>query len=191
MEVWKQFRDTDYEVSSFGKIRSLNYLGHGRTQELKQQKDQKGYLRCRVYVDGKRITLKMHRAVAQTFIPNPLEKQEVNHIDGDKTNNRVDNLEWVTPKENVKHAYDSGLKELTREKCRQMGKKYGQTTARLLVADKMTPVVAVRLSDGTEKEYESQAAAASATKTFQGNINKVLKGIRKSANGYAFFYKRG
>ena len=75
----------------------------------KPQLDSKGYLRVQVYVDGKAVTEKMHRLVARHFIPNPDNKPQVNHIDGDKTNNYVENLGWVTNKENFDHALSNGL----------------------------------------------------------------------------------
>ena len=65
----------------------------------------------RVNINGKAVSI--HRAVARHFIPNPNNKPCINHIDGNKTNNSVDNLEWVTNGENMQHAYDTGLKKRT------------------------------------------------------------------------------
>lgn len=75
----------------------------------KPQLDSKGYLRVQIYVGGKPVTEKVHRLVARHFIPNPDNKPQVNHIDGDKTNNYIENLEWVTNKENSDHAMSNGL----------------------------------------------------------------------------------
>jgi predicted DNA-binding protein YlxM (UPF0122 family) len=69
----------------------------------------KGYVRFRICVNGKSKNLSLHRIVAETFIPNPENKPEVNHIDGNKLNNTVENLEWNTRKENADHAYRTGL----------------------------------------------------------------------------------
>ena len=71
--------------------------------------DKKGYLLCNLYLNGKRKQHKIHRLVALTFIPNPENKPQVNHIDGNKSNNHISNLEWASPKENIKHAWNSGL----------------------------------------------------------------------------------
>ena len=76
---------------------------------LSQFPDKKGYLQCNLCHDGKRKRHRIHRLVALTFIPNPENKPQVNHIDGNKANNHIDNLEWASAKENTNHAWDSGL----------------------------------------------------------------------------------
>lgn len=191
-EIWKAVEGTNgrYEVSNTGKVRSMNYGGHnGVVREMRPTKDYKGYMRVRITRAGKSTTVKVHREIAKAFIPNPQNKPEVNHINGDKTDNRVENLEWVTASENTSHAYNSGLKEETRERCRQMGATVGRKALAIDRENRKTPVTAVRLSDGATFEYSSQAEAAAETKTPQGNIHKVLNGKRKSANGYRFVYK--
>ena len=191
MDIWKVIEGTEgrYEVSNTGKIRSLNYLGHGTTKELALTRDEKGYLRVRIYVDGVRKTVRVHRVVAETFIPNPYEKPEVNHKDGNKENNCDWNLEWTTERENTLHAYRSGLKEKTREHCRKMGLSVGKEILRKSREARKTPVIAIRLEDGAVFEYNSQAEASEKTGALQPNINKVLSGDRKSANGFVFRYK--
>ena len=190
-EIWKPIEGTGgvYEVSNTGKVRSLNYLGHGITRELAIAKDQKGYLRTRIYRNGQRVTIKVHREVAKAFIPNPEQKPEVNHIDGNKENNRVDNLEWATASENVQHAYNAGLKEKTRERCRLMGSTAGRKALDEIREKQKTPVVAIKISNGALFEFESQAEAAEKAGTLQPNIHKVLTGKRKSAGGFLFRYR--
>ena len=67
-----------------------------------------GYKRFRYTIEGHRYNFKVHRLVAETFIPNPLGKPHVNHIDGDRSNNSVENLEWCTRSENMRHAMKMG-----------------------------------------------------------------------------------
>lgn len=94
-----------YEVSNIdGKIRSLSYSGHGKVQLLKPNKAKKGYYSIGLSKDGKVKRFYVHRIVAEVFIPNPHGYPEVNHLDEDKTNNSVDNLEWVTHKNNAAYS---------------------------------------------------------------------------------------
>lgn len=91
---------------------TVDYIGnvYGNTgKRLRPAKDKKGYLRVGLMIHGKLCTKKVHRLIAEAFIPNPQNKPCVNHIDGNKENNWVSNLEWVTYKENTKHAIDNGL----------------------------------------------------------------------------------
>lgn len=106
MEIWKTIIEyPNYEVSSEGRIRNTKT---GRV--LKFGKTKTGYLQVVLYKDRKAKYFKVHRLVASIFIPNPENKPQVNHINGIKTDNRVENLEWSTNSENQKHAYRTGLK---------------------------------------------------------------------------------
>lgn len=93
-----------YQVSSAGKVRSIRY----GLKVLKQRIKKTGYVDVNFSVNGVRKVFLVHRLVAETFLGKPKNK-EVNHIDGNKLNNRLENLNWVTHSENIKHAYDSGL----------------------------------------------------------------------------------
>lgn len=99
MENWK-FINANYEVSDKGNIKSVNYRGTGKSAIRKQSISKNGYMRVILSDNGKNKTYFVHRLVAAAFIPNPDNKQQVDHINGNLTDNRVCNLRWVTPKEN-------------------------------------------------------------------------------------------
>ena len=102
-ETWKCIEGLNgsYEISSLGRIYS-NVCE--RLLSLKPHK-RYGYVYLPLGEKGKRISFRVHRLVAQAFVPNPENKKEVNHINKDKSDNRVENLEWVTGWENAKHKY--------------------------------------------------------------------------------------
>jgi len=97
------FNEPHYAVTTEGHVLSFKY---GKRRTLKPTPDSHGYLT--VSVGGK--LLRIHRLVALAFLPNPDDKEQVNHKDGNKMNNHRDNLEWCTSGENLKHALDTGLR---------------------------------------------------------------------------------
>jgi hypothetical protein len=105
MEVWKNIFN-DYAISNIGNLKSLKY---GKEKLLKLQKDEKGYLKANLLINGKAVRCRIHRLVAMAFIPNTENKEQVNHINGVKDDNRVENLEWATNLENIRHAYKNNL----------------------------------------------------------------------------------
>lgn len=99
-----------YMITSFGVVVSSAKIQNGYKEIAKKQIiDNRGYYRVSLGKDGLKITKKVHRLVAEAFIPNPNKYKEVNHIDGNKLNNHVDNLEWCTRSHNVLHAFNNGL----------------------------------------------------------------------------------
>ena len=114
-EIWKDIKGFEglYQVSNYGLVRSLRD-NHGRARELilKPKMNRGGYLYVALWKDGKSMTCRIHRLVAEAFLPNPLGLPQVNHIDEDKTNNRVENLEWCDVKYSVN--YGTGVERRSR-----------------------------------------------------------------------------
>jgi hypothetical protein len=114
-EQWKAIAECngEYYISDHGRVKSMKF---GKERILKPFPNTRGYLI--VFVAGKwekqRCNL-IHQLVAKTFLPNPESKPQVNHKDGNKLNNSVTNLEWMTHQENIQHAWDTGLFEEKRK----------------------------------------------------------------------------
>lgn len=170
---WKQIVDfPKYEVSNYGEIR------HIATGYIKsQRKDLFGYMVVALSIANKKVKLvKVHRLVAQAFIPNPDNKPQVNHIDGDKTNNCIENLEWATAKENIQHCYRVlGYK----------GSHYGKLgkdneQARIVLQIKNNQIIA---------EFYGLREAAESVNKGCSHIGECCLGRRKSAYGYKWKYK--
>lgn len=120
IEIWKDIKGYEgfYKINKGGSVKSLkrykkaklNSKSLVRERIMKQQRTKDGYPVVTLTKDYHSKTMRVHRLVCETFTPNPFNKKEVNHINGIKTDNNVCNLEWVTRFENVKHAWETGLK---------------------------------------------------------------------------------
>ena len=178
MENWKPIKGLEglYEVSDTGKVRSLprttlykdGRVGIHKGRERKQQLNKKGYLAIDLSVESKQVRRLVHRLVAEAFIPNPDNKEQVNHIDGNKQNNHVDNLEWTTNEENALHANDNLLKDKFR---------------RAKEVEQVTP------EGDSINTYRSLYNAAAAVGGDAYKISLVCRGKRKSHKGYNWKFK--
>lgn len=125
-EIWKPITGYEgkYEVSNQGRVKSLSRtICCGRNKRTVRNVGERiistknishGYKKTDLFKGNIRKQFFVHRLVAYAFVPNPLKKPNVNHLDGNKLNNRAENLEWVTQKENIHHAMASGLKKSLR-----------------------------------------------------------------------------
>lgn len=120
-ELWKPLLEyKGIEVSSIGRIRKAANKSRKERILTEFPKDRDGYYRCSVQrLDGTWTSQPVHRLVAKAFIPRTKNRDIVNHIDGNRTNNRIENLEWATPKENVIHSFKFGSRKI----CKQVPKK--------------------------------------------------------------------
>lgn len=178
-EVWKTYPKCNFvEISSMGRIRTLDRVIQKRTRyggvifqvikgkELKQSFTRGRYLFFAYSKEGIIYQIRTNRAVAETFIPNLLNKPEVNHINGVKTDNRVENLEWVTAKENSDHAIRTGLKRPHKPTKRWRKVKCVET----------------------KKIYESTVSAAKNEGCNASAVRNVLCGSSKTSNNKHFVY---
>lgn len=159
-----------YKISNKGNVRSKN-------KQLNPTKLSTGYLQVALYKNGEHKKFGVHRLVALSFIDNPCDFPEVNHKDGNKANNDVDNLEWCTRKQNARHAWNNGL--YNKEKLLEAG-KIGAKVASERMAK---PVIR---NDGVI--FRSIAEAGRKSGTYGQNICKQLHGSIKSTGGYTFKY---
>lgn len=191
-EIWKDIPGYEgrYQVSNLGRVKSLAretftgvYMRQlPETVKIPQKHNNGNYRSVVLSKEGKKTTRLIHRLVAEAFIPNPDDKPEIDHKDGDPTNNNANNLRWVTHKENDNFPiHRQRLSEATKGcKSSQWG-KFGK------LHHNSIPVVRISL-DGTVTEYECLMAA-----TRDGfNLNAVwncCNGRAKTHRGYVWMYK--
>lgn len=176
MEIWKTINDTDnkYAVSNLGNVKRLEHYTmvgpnkiHYGERILKQYVNKEGYCIVHIVVNGKTCAKKVHRLVAQCFLENPKGLPQVNHIDEDRQNNNVENLEWCSPKQNSNHGTRN-------DKLRKVsGIKIAQYS----------------LSGDLIKIWDSISQASQYLKCSSTCcIRRVCKGQRKSYKGFVWKY---
>jgi hypothetical protein len=179
-EVWKDIEGYEglYQVSNFGRVKSCEKMVvhfRGGFRKLKEKvrklsKDSDGYLILDLHKDGVGKFKKVYRLVANAFLENNSNKSQVNHINGIKHDNKIDNLEWCTNSENQKHAFSIGLKlpQINNEKCVMMFNKNGSQFI---------------------MEFTSISKASKFLGCNGSDITSTLKGRQKSVRNHTFKYK--
>ena len=163
MEEWRDVSGYEgiYVVSSYGRVKNVI-----RDRILSPQSNGVGYLKVELWKDHKGKKHYIHRLVAESFIPNPCGKKEVNHIDSNPANNVVSNLEWVSSSENTKHAVYKGALSAWGNKAR--------------------PIEAREIATGRIIRFATISEAERAIGS--RHITNVLKGQRHQCKGYEFRY---
>lgn len=172
-ECWKPVEGYEglYEVSTNGGAKSLNYNKTGKEKILKPGKNKQGYLYINLWKNGKGKAYKIHRLVAQTFLPNPDNLPCVNHKDENKTNNHYSNLEWCTYKENI----NWGTANERRSKTKTNGKK---------------SKAIISINPSTREIIEFPSTQEAKRKGYnQGQVAACCRGERKTHKGLIWCFK--
>lgn len=166
--IWKTIAGTDgeYQVSDTGLVKTTKT---GRI--LRPSVSRHGYERVCLFKMDRERRYRVHRLVAMAFIPNPDNLPQVNHKDGNKRNNHVSNLEWITNEDNMHHAKEHGLRAGHERFCESKKKR----------------VIATNIASGERIVFDSILAARKTIGTC--HVQEVLKGIRQQAKGYTFAFE--
>lgn len=170
-EIWKAIPKFEeyYEVSNLGRVRSLDrrttdrigrpFVRYGKI--ITPRKEIRGYVSARLCVETVHRIFKIHRLVAYTFLPPHGPQQQINHINGIKTDNRPENLEWVSPSANMQHAFKNGLGRVSR----------GENNTRAILCEDDVRKIRLLSASGRSCAAISRDYAVS-----EATIRQILKG---------------
>lgn len=196
-EIWKDIKGYKglYQISNLGRIKSLGRTikrdkkGEMRIEEkiIQVHTLKNGYNKVDLFKEGKKKCCYIHRLVAEAFIPNTDRKKDVNHINGIKLDNRVENLEWATRSENMKHAFRTGLSATT-EAQRIAARKNGSKNITQTYPKIMKKVKQYDLEGNFIKEWKSITDAEEHLNINLKHMAEHCRGKRKSLGGYIWRY---
>ena len=165
-----------YQVSNFGRVKSLNYNHTNQEQILKPSTNKQGYQLVALYKDGKPKWFSVHRLVAMAFIPNPNDYEQVNHIDEVKTNNHVSNLEWCDCKYN--NNYGTRNEKASKALSGKLGKEHHLSKQ----------VIQLTLDGEVVRKWDCTMDIKRELGYHNQSISKCCRGKLKSAHGYKWQY---
>lgn len=197
-EIWKPIKgfEEKYYISNKGNVLAKNYGRSGKSKLLKPTLSTTGYLKVELWTGTKRKIYKLHRLIAEAFIPNPENKPCIDHINTIRTDNRIENLRWVTHKENMRNI-------LTIKKCSENAKKreFSEETRKKLSYTtkhrKNAEAILIKMKKASVEAhkkkvicietgiiYESARDASKCTGASYKSISRVCLGQRKSTKGF-------
>ena len=185
-EIWKDIAGYEgyYQISDKGRIKSLERRVNDnggmfllKSKILKPVMNDQGYLRIGLRKDGKRKHKRVSRLVAEAFIPNPENKPQINHKNGDRTDNNVSNLEWVSVSDNIKHSY-----RVLKRKRSMLGK--------IGINNPNSKPVAQIMNGKIIATFPAAKEAERITGISQGNISRCANKKIKTAGGFQWKYTK-
>ena len=184
-ELWREVPGYDgrYEVSNHGRVKSndmviFNHLtgnNNFRKGRVLSLQNRNGYLQVRLLMNGVGQTVKVHRLVAESFVKKEKGCNVVNHLDGDKTNNKSENLEWTTVKGNVRHAWDMGLNRFSEDQRRRQKEKLS------------IKIIGKNIKTGEVLQFDSAAECGRMLNTAKSKIRDCCNGKIEKLKGWVWY----